>query len=54
MSGNRIIRVIRLENIGVLEFHNEKVSYITPEKYKTISKHNVTAGDAIESVTCFV
>ena len=43
------IRVIRLENIGVLEFHNEKVSYITPEKYKTISKHNVTAGDVIVS-----
>ena len=43
------VRVIRLENIGVLEFHNEKVSFITPEKYKTISKHNVTAGDVIVS-----
>ncbi len=43
------IRVIRLENIGVLEFHNEKVSHITLSKYKTISKHTVTAGDVIVS-----
>ncbi len=43
------IRVIRLENIGVLEFHNEKVSHITLKKYKTISKHSVTAGDIIVS-----
>ena len=43
------IRVIRLENIGVLEFHNEKVSHITLNKYKTISKHTVTAGDVIVS-----
>ena len=43
------IRVIRLENIGDLEFHNEKASYITMKKYKTISKHTVTAGDVIVS-----
>ncbi len=43
------IRVIRLENIGVLEFHNEKASHITLKKYKTISKHSVTAGDIIVS-----
>ena len=43
------IRVIRLENIGVLEFHNEKVSHITSSKYKTISKHTITAGDVIVS-----
>ena len=43
------IRVIRLENIGDLEFHNEKASYITLKKYKTISKHTVTAGDVIVS-----
>ena len=43
------IRVIRLENIGDLEFHNEKTSYITLKKYKTISKHTVTAGDVIVS-----
>ena len=43
------IRVIRLENIGVLEFHNDKASYITLKKYKTISKHSVTAGDVIVS-----
>ena len=47
------IRVIRLENIGVLEFHNEKASHITLKKYKTISKHSVTAGDIIvSSVRC--
>jgi type I restriction enzyme, S subunit len=43
------IRVIRLENIGELEFRNENKSFITPSKYETIKKHTVGKGDIIFS-----
>ena len=43
------VRVIRLENIGNLEFKDEKVTYVTEEKYQLLKKHTVTAGDIIFS-----
>ncbi|MCK9295923.1 MAG: restriction endonuclease subunit S [Desulfobulbaceae bacterium] len=43
------VRVIRLENIGPLEFKNENESFITEEKYQTLKKHTVSAGDVIFS-----
>ncbi len=43
------IRVIRLENIGNLEFKDEKESFVTPEKYELLKKHTVSNGDLIFS-----
>lgn len=43
------IRVIRLENIGNLEFRDDNKSFITAEKYASIKRHTVTAGDIIFS-----
>jgi type I restriction enzyme S subunit len=43
------IRVIRLENIGRLEFIEEKRAYISTEKYLLLKKHTVYAGDIIFS-----
>ena len=43
------IRVIRLENIGILEFKNEYKSFISPEKYETIKGHTIRGGDIIFS-----
>lgn len=43
------VRVIRLENIGYMEFKNEFQSFITENKYETIKKHTVTKGDIILS-----
>jgi len=43
------IRVIRLENIGSLEFVDEKVSFVTEEKYAQLKKHSVGVGDLIFS-----
>ncbi|WP_051189327.1 restriction endonuclease subunit S [Daejeonella oryzae] len=43
------VRVIRLENIGVLQFRNEYKTYVSEEKYSTIDKHTVNAGDIIFS-----
>ncbi|MEO6219014.1 MAG: restriction endonuclease subunit S, partial [Ginsengibacter sp.] len=43
------IRVIRLENIGELEFRNEYQTFITNEKYETIKNHTVSKGDIIFS-----
>lgn len=43
------IRVIRLENIGSLIFKDELHSYVSEEKYESIKKHTVTAGDIIFS-----
>ena len=43
------IRVIRLENIGNLEFKNNKATYVTEEKYQLLKKHTVSAGDIIFS-----
>ena len=41
------VRVVRLENIGRLKFIEEKESYISNEKYKTLLKHMVVEGDVI-------
>ncbi len=43
------VRVVRLENIGVLEFIEEKKSHITPEKYEFLKRHTVSSGDIIFS-----
>jgi len=43
------IRVIRLENIGELEFRDEYRTFITYEKYETIKNHTVSKGDIIFS-----
>ena len=43
------VRVIRLENIGSLEFKDEKITYVTEEKYETLKKHTVSSGDIIFS-----
>jgi type I restriction enzyme S subunit len=43
------VRVIRLENVGFLEFIEDKHSYVTEEKYESINKHTVHSGDLIFS-----
>ena len=43
------VRVIRLENIGYLEFIDDKYSYVTEEKYESIQRHTVHGGDLIFS-----
>lgn len=43
------IRVIRLENIGVLEFIDSKYSYISQEKFDNLSKHSIFEGDIMFS-----
>ncbi len=43
------VRVIRLENIGYLKFIENKLSYVTEEKYETIRRHTVHSGDIIFS-----
>jgi len=39
--------VVRLENVGHLRFIHEKKTYISREKYKSLSKHTVGPGDII-------
>jgi type I restriction enzyme S subunit len=41
------IRVVRLENIGQLQFIREKETFISHEKYSTLKKHSVGEGDII-------
>ena len=41
------VRVVRLENVGFLQFFHQKETYISQEKYKILSKHTVGAGDII-------
>ncbi|MDP1930502.1 MAG: restriction endonuclease subunit S [Gammaproteobacteria bacterium] len=43
------IRVIRLENIGYSEFIEDKYSYITLEKYRSLERHTVHSGDLVFS-----
>ncbi|HRH13953.1 MAG TPA: restriction endonuclease subunit S [Azonexus sp.] len=43
------VRVIRLENIGAMEFIEDKLSFITPEKYQALDKHTVFPGDLVFS-----
>jgi type I restriction enzyme S subunit len=45
----RGVRVIRLENIGIMEFRNEYKSYVTEKKYDQLKKHTVEKGDIIFS-----
>ncbi len=41
------VRVIRLENVGSLEFRDEMKSYVSNEKYEALEKHSVHGGDVI-------
>ena len=43
------VRVIRLENIGSLEFKNEKITYVSEDKYEVLKKHTVSSGDIVFS-----
>ena len=43
------VRVIRLENIGEMEFRDEYKTFVTTEKYETIKQHTVGKGDIIFS-----
>lgn len=43
------VRVIRLENIGALEFKDEYKTYVTEDKYETIKKHTASSSDIIFS-----
>jgi type I restriction enzyme S subunit len=43
------VRVIRLENIGEMEFRDEYKTFVTPEKYETIKRYTVGKGDIIFS-----
>jgi type I restriction enzyme S subunit len=43
------VRVIRLENIGHLQFFDDYKTYVTNDKYSTIAKHTVYKGDIIFS-----
>jgi type I restriction enzyme, S subunit len=43
------VRVIRLENIGVLTFKDEYKTFVSNEKYLSIQKHTVRSGDIIFS-----
>lgn len=46
---NKGVRVVRLENVGVLHFIKGKQSYISEEKYQTLLNHTVLEGDVIFS-----
>lgn len=43
------IRVIRLENIGHLRFHEDKETYIPDVKYNQLTKHTLLPGDVLFS-----
>ena len=43
------VRVIRLENIGSLEFIAEKESFVTEAKYELLKNHTVLPGDIVFS-----
>ncbi len=43
------VRVIRLENIGALEFVEDKESYVTEAKYELLKNHTVLPGDIVFS-----
>lgn len=43
------VRVIRLENVGTLEFKDNFKTFVSEEKYKTIDNHTVYNGDIIFS-----
>jgi len=41
------VRVIRLENVGVLRFNGEKESFVSLRKYEELKRHAVDEGDII-------
>lgn len=41
------VRVVRLENLGQMEFITEKETYVSQEKYESIKSHEVFEGDVI-------
>lgn len=43
------VRVVRLENIGSLEFIEDKESYVTEAKYELLKNHTVLPGDIVFS-----
>lgn len=43
------IRVVRLENIGWLKFHEEKRTYVSLEKYQTLQRHTLLGEDILFS-----
>lgn len=43
------VRVVRLENIGALEFIEDKESYVTEAKYELLKNHTVLPGDIVFS-----
>jgi len=54
------VRVIRLENIGLLKFIENKRTYISKEKYEILKRHTVHTGDLMfssfiaDNIKCFV
>lgn len=45
----RGVRVVRLENIGSLNFIREKETYISTEKYRGLKRHTLAPGDVLFS-----
>ena len=43
------VRVVRLENIGLGRFIDEKLSFVSEEKYEHLKKHTVFPGDIVFS-----
>jgi type I restriction enzyme S subunit len=43
------VRVVRLENIGNLNFNREKKTHISEEKYRALKRHTLEAGDVLFS-----
>jgi type I restriction enzyme S subunit len=41
------VRVVRLENLANLRFIEDKRTYISPAKYKSLTKHSVSEGDVL-------
>jgi type I restriction enzyme S subunit len=43
------VRVVRMENIGALQFFEEKQTFISPAKYETLKRHTLKEHDVIFS-----
>jgi len=43
------VRVVRLENIGVMEFRSEKVTFISEEKFESLQRHSLQPEDLVFS-----
>ena len=44
------VQVVRLENIGHLTFRSDRKTYISEEKYETLRRHTLNAGDLVFSI----